>query len=107
DRHGQWCVVHQCRLHPEPAVGPGRGAGGRRLMSDSGPMGAVAPLHGNAFRVDHVMGMPFSIDIRDRPAHEDPHRTEAVLDRCFEALRAADSTFSLWRPDTPMSRLSA
>jgi thiamine biosynthesis lipoprotein len=67
----------------------------------------VDPLHGKAFRVEHVMGMPFSIDIRDGSAHDDPNRTEGVLDRCFETLRAADSTFSLWQPDTPMSRLSA
>lgn len=76
-------------------------------MSTTDRLGPVNPLRGNAFRVEHVMGMPFSIDIRDEIAHDPPEPTEQVLDRCFDSLRQADQIFSLWRPDTPMARLSA
>lgn len=64
-------------------------------------------LQGNAFRVEHHMGMPFGIDIRDAAAHEEPEPVERLLDTCFAELRQADETFSLWRPDTPLSRLTS
>ena len=64
------------------------------------------PLHGNAFRVEHIMGMPISIDIRDARAHEDRQRTARLLDQCFAELRRIDDTFSLWRDDTPMAHLA-
>jgi thiamine biosynthesis lipoprotein len=70
-------------------------------------MGHLAPLQGKAFRVGFVMGMPVGIDIRDECAHDEPALTTAVIDRCFDELRDADETFSLWRDDTPMARLSA
>jgi thiamine biosynthesis lipoprotein len=76
-----------------------------RSVSESGSVSPVA-LHGKAFRVGHVMGMPISIDIRDAGAHEDPDSTEHLLDECFAILRRTDDTFSLWRSDTPMARLS-
>lgn len=63
-------------------------------------------MRGKAFRLDHVMGMPISIDIRDAQAHQDPDRAERALDASFSELRRADATFSLWRSDTPMARLS-
>lgn len=63
-------------------------------------------LHGKAFRVEHVMGMPISIDIRDTSAHADQPRTARLLDRCFAELRRTDDIFSLWRDDTPMARLA-
>lgn len=52
------------------------------------------------------MGMPIGIDLRDPVGPGDPAATEVLLDRCFGALRAADDWFSLWRPDTAMSRLA-
>jgi FAD:protein FMN transferase len=64
-------------------------------------------VQGKAFRAEQHMGMPFGIDIRDAEAHTDPASVERLLDLCFADLRAADETFSLWRPDTPMARLSA
>jgi thiamine biosynthesis lipoprotein len=67
----------------------------------------LEPLRGDGFRVETVMGMPIGIDLRDRAVHAEPTRTEAVLDLCFALLRAVDDTFSLWRADTPMARLSA
>jgi thiamine biosynthesis lipoprotein len=63
-------------------------------------------LHGNGFRLDHVMGMPFSVDLRGvRP--DQSAVAHAVLDRCFDSLRDADNLMSLWRADTPLARLSA
>jgi FAD:protein FMN transferase len=53
------------------------------------------------------MGLPISIDLRDPVGPRDLGATEALLDRCFAALRAADDWFSLWRPDTPMARLAS
>ena len=53
------------------------------------------------------MGMPIGVDLRDLSAPSEPDGAEAVLDACFDALRRADQTFSLWQPDTPMARLSA
>ena len=70
-------------------------------------MGHLTPLHGNAFRVGHVMGMPVGVDIRDQCAHDNPALTTTVIDRCFDELQAADDLFSLWRDETPMARLSA
>jgi FAD:protein FMN transferase len=64
------------------------------------------PLRGKCFRVEHVMGMPVSIDIRDSAAHEAPEEIDRLLDACFQSLRHCDDLFSLWRPDTPMARLS-
>lgn len=64
-------------------------------------------LQGKAFRVEHHMGMPFGIDIRDAVAHEEPEPVERLLTSCFAELRRADETFSLWRTDTPLSRLTS
>jgi thiamine biosynthesis lipoprotein len=49
-------------------------------------------------RVEHVMGMPVSIDVPDgvRPR---------ALDEVFEWLRWVDATFSTYRPDSDISRL--
>lgn len=64
-------------------------------------------LRGKAFRVEQHMGMPFGIDVRDPQVLTDPARVEGLLDACFADLRRADETFSLWRPETPMARLSS
>jgi thiamine biosynthesis lipoprotein len=75
-------------------------------MTDPDTEEIPEPLHGNAFRVDHVMGMPVSIDIRDARARESRRRTDRLLDRCFVELHRIDDTFSLWREDTPMWQLA-
>ena len=67
----------------------------------------LEPLRGNGFRVEVVMGMPIGIDVRDSSVHSQPDQAETTLDECFDVLRLADDTFSLWRADTPMARLSA
>lgn len=71
-----------------------------------GPTETFETLRGNGFRVEAVMGMPISIDLR-QVAGEHAEGVEAVLDECFDLLRRVDETFSLWQPDTPMARLSA
>jgi thiamine biosynthesis lipoprotein len=57
---------------------------------------AAAPVR----RVEHVMGMPVTIALRDAgvPA--------GALDEAFEWLRFVDATFSTYRPDSEISRLN-
>jgi len=50
--------------------------------------------------VEHIMGMPIGIDVRD--ADVDP----AALDRAFDWLRHVDATFSTYRADSEISRLN-
>jgi FAD:protein FMN transferase len=52
-------------------------------------------------RVEHIMGMPIVLDVRDEGV--DP----AVLDAVFDSLRDADAVFSTYRPDSDISRLNA
>ena len=51
-------------------------------------------------RVEHVMGMPIVLDIRDEDADE------AVAEGLFEWLRWVDETFSTYKPDSEISRLN-
>lgn len=51
-------------------------------------------------RVEHIMGMPIGIDVRD--ADTDP----AALDRAFDFLRWVDATFSTYQPDSEIERLN-
>ena len=53
------------------------------------------------------MGMPIGIDLRGVDDQREASWADTVLDQCFDQLRWVDDTFSLWRPDTPMSRLRA
>jgi thiamine biosynthesis lipoprotein len=50
-------------------------------------------------RVEHVMGMPIIVELRDAAA--DP----AVLDDAFEWFRQVDRTFSTYREDSEISRI--
>ena len=50
-----------------------------------------------AERVEHVMGMPVRVDVRD-PA-------PVALDAVFAWLRFVDATFSTYRPESEISRL--
>jgi FAD:protein FMN transferase len=54
-----------------------------------------------AHRVEVVMGMPISIDLRD------PFVPPDALDAAFEELRRADALFSTYRPDSEVFRLGA
>ena len=51
-------------------------------------------------RIEHVMGMPVVVDVRDEGAFDD------VLDRLFEWLRFVDATFSTYKGDSEISRLN-
>jgi len=51
-------------------------------------------------RVEHVMGMPIVVDIRDEGADE------GVVDAMFDWLRWVDATFSTYKDDSEISRLN-
>ena len=51
-------------------------------------------------RVEHVMGMPILVDIRDDDVDE------GVLDRVFDWFRFVDETFSTYKPASEISRLN-
>ena len=55
---------------------------------------------GSMRRVESIMGTTVSIDIR--PPHVEP----AVLDEVVEQLRDVDARFSMYRPDSEVSRLA-
>lgn len=52
-------------------------------------------------RVEEVMGLPISVDVRD----EDHGQVAPALDAAFAVLRAADERFSPYRPGSELSRL--
>ena len=52
-------------------------------------------------RVEHVMGIPVGIDVRDEGVGEN------ALDAAFEVLRRVDAMFSTYRPASEISRLGA
>jgi thiamine biosynthesis lipoprotein len=62
---------------------------------------ALARAPDAALRVEHVMGMPILVEVREDGV--DP----ATLDRVFEWLRWVDATFSTYRADSQISRLNA
>jgi thiamine biosynthesis lipoprotein len=51
-------------------------------------------------RVEHIMGMPVIVDVRDEGVDEN------VLERMFDWLRFADATFSTYKDDSEISRLN-
>ncbi|MDP9255292.1 MAG: FAD:protein FMN transferase [Actinomycetota bacterium] len=51
-------------------------------------------------RVEHVMGMPIVIDLRDEGAGDD------MLDAAFDAFRAVDARFSTYRDDSEIMRIN-
>lgn len=55
---------------------------------------------GGLYRVEHIMGMPIGIDLRD------PEIAPEVLDRAFDWFRWVDSTFSTYLPDSEISRIN-
>ena len=50
--------------------------------------------------VEHVMGMPVTVDVRD------VNFDETVLEHVFDSLRSADATFSTYKEDSEISRLN-
>ena len=53
-----------------------------------------------AERVEHLMGMPIRVDVRDAA------RIESAIDDVFAWLRFVDATFSTYRPQSQISRLN-
>jgi FAD:protein FMN transferase len=51
-------------------------------------------------RVEHVMGMPIVVDVRD------PDIDDGVLDRMFDWLRFVDATFSTYKAGSEVSRIN-
>ena len=51
-------------------------------------------------RVEHAMGMPILIDLRDHDASAE------VLDAAFEEFRAVDARFSTYRDDSEITRIN-
>ncbi len=64
-------------------------------------MSVVADLLPGVRRVEHVMGMPVVVDIRD-----DAAAGEAPLDELFDWLGWVDATFSTYKRDSEISRLA-
>ncbi len=60
-------------------------------------MDAVAP---GVRRVEHIMGMPVIVDVRDEDVDQN------VLERMFDWLRVVDATFSTYKEDSEISRLN-
>jgi FAD:protein FMN transferase len=50
--------------------------------------------------VEHIMGMPVVVDVRDEDVDEN------VLKQMFDWLRIADATFSTYREDSEISRMN-
>jgi thiamine biosynthesis lipoprotein len=53
-----------------------------------------------AFRVEHIMGMPIGIDVRDPGADAD------LLDRVYAWFRHVDAVFSTYRSDSEICRIN-
>ena len=51
-------------------------------------------------RVEHVMGMPIVVDVRD------PGVGDAVFDRVFDWFREVDARFSTYKADSEISRIN-
>jgi len=51
-------------------------------------------------RVEHIMGMPIVVDVRDE------HVDDATLDGMFDWFRWVDATFSTYKDDSEISRLN-
>ena len=60
---------------------------------------AVAQHASGVTRVEHIMGMPIVVDVRDVD-------DAAALDPLFDWLRFVDRTFSTYIPDSEISRLN-
>jgi thiamine biosynthesis lipoprotein len=50
--------------------------------------------------VEHIMGMPVTVDVRDEDVDEH------VLEQLFDSLRLADATFSTYKEDSEISRVN-
>jgi len=72
----------------------------------AGTAGAVAAPRRH-LRVEHVMGMPVSVDVRGADADEDrAEGVAAALDEAFALLRAVDARFSTYQAGSEVRRLA-
>ena len=55
-------------------------------------------VHGSS-RIEHVMGMPIIVDVRD------PHVGDRAIDDAFDWFREVDERFSTYKPDSEICRL--
>jgi thiamine biosynthesis lipoprotein len=62
-------------------------------------MSAVASALPGVRRVEHVMGMPIVVDVRDEDVHD------RQVDRMFAWLRWVDATFSTYSDDSEITRI--
>lgn len=70
-------------------------------MTERQSRGAVPASHFSPFdRVEHIMGMPIGIDVRD--TNIDP----SALDDAYDWFRWVDATFSTYKTDSAISRLN-
>jgi thiamine biosynthesis lipoprotein len=60
----------------------------------------MSPARSDRCRVEHVMGMPVAMDVRDDGI------ADALVDAAFEWLRWVDRTFSTYRADSDIARLN-
>lgn len=87
----------------DPTAVPGAGWSAPASTPAPAPAGAADK---RAF-VRQIMGMPISIHVRG-PQARDPrwrHRVEAIVETAYAELVWVDETFSLWKPDSPLSRI--
>ena len=70
-------------------------------MSGTQAPAGTAPIHR---RVEQIMGMPISLALRGRHAHDE--HGEAAWHAALEVLDAADRMFSTYRNDSAISRLA-
>ena len=64
-------------------------------------MGApAAEIFGPLDRVEHIMGMPIGVEVRD------PDVDPGALDAAFDWFRWVDATFSTYKADSEVSRLN-
>jgi thiamine biosynthesis lipoprotein len=57
-------------------------------------------VYGPLDRVEHIMGMPITIEVRD------PEVSPSALDDAFDWFRWVDATFSTYKPDSEINRLN-
>lgn len=53
--------------------------------------------------VAQIMGLPMSVHVRGPRARDE--RVAAAVEAAFDELRADEEIFSIWRPDSPVSRI--
>jgi len=60
----------------------------------------VSTVARGLLRVEHIMGMPIVVDVRDEDVDDE------TVERAFDWLRLVDETFSTYKADSEISRLN-